>query len=56
MMLEAERVLVEDDAGLAPTFFEGQVWLIDPSIKNFVDHRYGGGRDISFGDCKANGV
>jgi oligopeptide transport system substrate-binding protein len=41
-MLEAERVLIEDDAGLAPTFFEGQVWLIDPSIKNFVYYRSGG--------------
>ena len=26
----------------APTFFEGQVWLISPSIKNFVYYRSGG--------------
>ena len=41
-MLEAERVLIEEDAGLAPVYFEGQVWLIDPSIKNFVYYRSGG--------------
>jgi len=41
-MLEAERVLIEDDAGLAPVFFEGQVWLIDPSIENFVYYRSSG--------------
>ena len=45
LMLEAERVLVEEDAGLAPMFFEGQVWLIKPSITNFVYHPYGGGKD-----------
>lgn len=41
-MLEAERVLIEEDAGLAPVYFEGQVWLIEPSIKNFVYYRSGG--------------
>ena len=41
-MLEAERVLIEDDAGLAPVYFEGQVWLIDPSIENFVYYRSSG--------------
>jgi oligopeptide transport system substrate-binding protein len=41
-MLEAERVLIEEDAGLAPTYFEGQVWLIDTSIANFVYYRSGG--------------
>ena len=41
-MLEAEKVLIEEDAGLAPVYFEGQVWLIDPSIKNFVYYRSGG--------------
>ena len=41
-MLEAERVLIEEDAGLAPVYFEGQVWLIEPSIENFVYYRSGG--------------
>jgi oligopeptide transport system substrate-binding protein len=42
LLLEAEKILIEDDAGLAPTFFEGQVWLVDPAITKFVYYRSGG--------------
>ncbi len=42
MLLEAERVLVENDAACAPMFFEGQTRLVSSNIKNFVYHRYGG--------------
>jgi oligopeptide transport system substrate-binding protein len=42
MLVEAERVLVEEDAACAPMFFEGQVRLVEPSIKNFVYYRSGG--------------
>jgi oligopeptide transport system substrate-binding protein len=42
MLLEAEKVLVEEDAACAPMFYEGQVRLVDPSIKNFVYYRSGG--------------
>ena len=53
LLLEAERILVEEDAGLAPMFFEGQAWLIKPSITNFVYHPYGGGkRHKPVEDCR----
>jgi len=47
MLLEAERILVEEDAGLGPMYFEGEVYLIEPFIKDYVNHPYGGGIDIS---------
>ena len=42
LLLEAEKVLVDEDAACAPMFYEGQVRLVDPSIKNFVYYRSGG--------------
>jgi oligopeptide transport system substrate-binding protein len=42
IMLEAERLLIEEDAGTAPMFFQGTTRLIEPSIKNFVYQPYGG--------------
>jgi len=42
ILLEAERVLVEEDAACAPMLYEGQVRLVEPSIKNFVYYRSGG--------------
>jgi oligopeptide transport system substrate-binding protein len=47
MLLEAERILVEEDAATAPVYFEGEAHLVRPSIQDtFVDHRYGGGSDM----------
>jgi len=48
MLLEAERILVEDDAAVAPMRFYGVSYLVRPTIKNFVAQPYGGGRDYSF--------
>ena len=42
LMQEAERLLVEEDAGVAPIFFEGTTRLIETSIKDFVYQPYGG--------------
>ena len=47
LMQEAERLLVEEDAAVAPIFFDGEAELIRSSIKNYVDHPYGGGIDLS---------
>jgi oligopeptide transport system substrate-binding protein len=41
-MEEAEKILVEEDAGVAPMFFEGTSRLIEPFIKDFVYIPYGG--------------
>ncbi len=46
LMLEAERLLIEEDAGTVPMFFQGTTRLIEPFIKNFVYHNYGGSLDI----------
>jgi len=47
MLLEAERILVEEDAALVPQYFEGEAWLIRPALqKSYVDHPYGGGWDM----------
>jgi oligopeptide transport system substrate-binding protein len=46
LLQEAERLLIEEDAGCAPMFFEGEVRLIEPFIKNFVYQPYGGSLDV----------
>ena len=46
LMSEAERLLIEEDAALAPLQFEGTTRLINPSISNFIYHNYGGSLDL----------
>jgi oligopeptide transport system substrate-binding protein len=41
MLMEAERILVEEDAGTAPVYFEGEAHLVRPSLKGYYDHKYG---------------
>jgi len=49
MLLEAERVLIEEDAAIAPQYFEGEVHLVRPSLQDsYVDHPYGGGQDMKW--------
>jgi oligopeptide transport system substrate-binding protein len=40
-MIQAEKLLVQDDAGIAPVYFEGVAYLVRPSIKNHVVHPTG---------------
>jgi oligopeptide transport system substrate-binding protein len=40
-MIQAEEILVQDDAGIAPVYFEGVAYLVRPSIKNLVVHPTG---------------
>jgi oligopeptide transport system substrate-binding protein len=40
-MIQAEQILVQDDAGIAPVYFEGVAYLVRPSIKNLVVHPTG---------------
>ena len=47
MLEEAERILVMEDAGTAPMYFQGQARLQKPFITKHVWQPYGGGRDIS---------
>lgn len=46
LMQQAERLLIEDDAGVAPMFFQGTTRLIEPFIKDFWYHKYGGSLDF----------
>jgi oligopeptide transport system substrate-binding protein len=41
MLMEAERILVAEDAGTAPVYFEGEAHLVRPSLKGYYDHKYG---------------
>lgn len=46
MMMEAETLLIEDEAATAPMFYQGTTRLISPFIKGFVYHNYGGALDM----------
>jgi oligopeptide transport system substrate-binding protein len=47
MLLEAEKILVEEDAAVAPWRFYGSAYLVKTTITNFVNQPYGGGKDYS---------
>jgi len=48
MLLEAEKLLVEEDAALVPWRFYGSAYLVDPeTISRYVQQPYGGGKDYS---------
>jgi oligopeptide transport system substrate-binding protein len=47
MLLEAEKILVEEDAAIAPWRFYGSAYLVKTTITRFVDQPYGGGKDYS---------
>ena len=53
MLEEAERILVTEDAGTAPMYFQGQARLQKPFITRYVNQPYGGGKDISLWRIKA---
>jgi oligopeptide transport system substrate-binding protein len=47
MLLEAEKLLVEEDAGVAPWRFYGGAYAVKTTITNFIIQPYGGGKDYS---------
>jgi oligopeptide transport system substrate-binding protein len=48
MLLEAEKILVAEDAAVSPWRFYGEASLVRPDlIKKYVDQPYGGGKDYS---------
>jgi oligopeptide transport system substrate-binding protein len=46
LMLQAEKLLIEEDAATAPMFFQGTTRLINPEITGFLYHKYGGSLDL----------
>jgi oligopeptide transport system substrate-binding protein len=53
MLKEAEQILITEDAGTAPMFFDGSARLQKPYITRYVEQPYGGGKDISLWRIKA---
>ncbi|CAN5880669.1 peptide ABC transporter substrate-binding protein [soil metagenome] len=48
MLLEAEKILVTEDAAISPWRFYGSAYLVRPdAISKFVDQPFGGGKDYS---------
>jgi oligopeptide transport system substrate-binding protein len=48
MLLEAEKILVMEDAAVSPWRFYGEAYLVRPDkIKKFINQPYGGGKDYS---------
>lgn len=41
MMIEAEKLLLEKDAALAPLYFKATARLVKPYVKNAISHPYG---------------
>jgi oligopeptide transport system substrate-binding protein len=41
MLLEAERLLIDEEAALAPLHFQGEAKLVKPHLKNWEEHPYG---------------
>lgn len=48
MLIEAERILVEEQAVVGPSYFEGEARLIRPSVQNLVIHPYGAGAEFKY--------
>lgn len=46
MLIEAEKLMVQEDAGCTPLFYDGRALLVKPFVKGFEWHSYGGGWDF----------
>jgi len=46
MLLQAEKILVEDDVIVAPLFHRGSATLTKPDVKGIVNHPFG--PDVEF--------
>jgi oligopeptide transport system substrate-binding protein len=47
-LLEAEKVLVVEDAVLAPLYDEGKAYLLNKDVSNFVTHPYGASLELKY--------
>lgn len=48
MLVEAERILIEEQAAIGPTYHLGESRLIRPSVQNLVFHPYGAGVEFKY--------
>ena len=40
-LLEGEKILIQEEAGIVPVFFRSRARLVQPYIKDFVTHKFG---------------
>src|SRR5699024_11748893 len=45
-LIDAEKILLEDEAGLGPLYFEGQAFLEKDYVKNIIVHPYGASLEL----------
>ncbi len=48
MLIEAERMMLEDEGTLGPLYFEGKAFLQKPYVKNFIVHPYGASLELKY--------
>lgn len=48
LMADAESLLVQDEAAIAPLYYEGFAFLEKPRLQNFVAHPYGATYDFKY--------
>jgi oligopeptide transport system substrate-binding protein len=48
MLVEAERILVEEQAAVAPTAYRGRALLVKPYLKNYKEHPYGPSLELKY--------
>lgn len=46
MLIEAERMMLEDEGTLGPLYFEGKAFLQKPYVNNFIVHPYGASLEL----------
>jgi oligopeptide transport system substrate-binding protein len=48
LMADAESLLVQDEAAIAPLYYDGNAILQKPRLQNFVTHPYGATYDLKY--------
>src|SRR5699024_417933 len=51
-LIDAEKILLEDEAGLGPLYFEGQAFLEKDYVKNIIVHPYGASLELKEADVE----
>lgn len=52
LLIDAEKILLEDEAGLGPLYFEGQAFLQKDYVRNLIIHPYGASLELKEADIK----
>lgn len=52
LLLEAERILLEEDAVLGPLYYQGSAFLQKANVENLVNHPYGARLELKYVDIE----